>query len=174
MSEVLEQAVTAWWAGDKNRKEFAYFASLVQGKDTAVLADKCWLSVDAIESYRNTYRLYYRNIESEAHRKLWDVLNIGLWMLAAKHTKDYTDAELMEKLQEAHDRRYHYRQFAAVLSVGSKPEWTVRLQRVVKNIWKLYTDYKPEIPPQKRERFEQAAKQFFDAVQELAEEEVTG
>lgn len=171
MTDHFTEAVACHDGAQKNIKEFAYHAACVSGERTAELAKACGRSVDWVENQRRAYRLYYRNCESVLTRKLWDELNIEMFVTAAKHEKQYTEAELIDKLAEAWEHGYTVEQFRAVLSVGNKPEWTVRLQRVVKNVWKLYTDYKPEIPPAKRDKFEKAVNQFFDAVKELAEAE---
>ena len=171
MTDHYAEAVKSHKAGQVNAKEFAYHAAHVSGERTAELAQACGLSVDAVENYRRAYHLYYRNCESVTLRVCWDLLNVSMFITAAKHEKDYTDTELVEKLAEARERKYTVEQFRAVLSVGNKPEWAVRIERGISNLWKLYTDYKPELEPGLRSELEQAAKNFFDVLKKVAEAE---
>jgi hypothetical protein len=158
------RAVQAWKDMQSDGRQLAYYASLVDDGMTKRLADACGISVDKIESYRLAYRLYYANCESDTYRKLWEGLNISLWIVTARSK----NPKRMEYLQEAAERKYTVEQLRAVLVVDNKPEWTLRLQRIVKQVWKLLTDYKPEIETAKRERFEEAVKAFYKAVEELA------
>ena len=118
MSE-FESAVKAWQTSNKNLKEFARCCAMVDDKETARLARACNnLSVDTIENYRRAYRLYYAHIESDTYQKMWDEMNISMFVTAAKAQKDYQPAELTSKLAEAYECEYTVEQFRAVLAVG--------------------------------------------------------
>jgi hypothetical protein len=174
MMDYYASAVQTWNDTNKTFKEFASACALVEGHRTAALAADCRLSVDSIESYRNAYRLYYDlDIESDTSRKLWEQANISLWIAAAKRRNSIPLDALRDYLSDAVDNGATVEQFRVILDNHNrtKPEWAERLRKLVKTLFRLRTDYKTELPPTLRERFERAVQAFETELQAIAESE---
>ena len=105
--------------------------------------------------------------------EMWKRANISMWIAAAKRHKHHDISTLTEYLQTAMENGMTVEQFRVELDSRSstRPDWVGRLKGLVKMLFKLRTDWKTEIPANKREEFENWLKGFEKWVKELAEEE---
>jgi hypothetical protein len=163
MNDHYIDAVRFWNEGEKSKKLFAYECAMVEGRHTLALAQDCRVSIDTIEAYRNAYKLFYAfDIESDTSRKLWDGANISLFVDAAKRRNSIHDSALFDYLSDAVTNGATVEALRVVLDNHNrtKPEWTTRLAKLIKTLFKLRTDYKSELPESLRERFENAVHVF--------------
>lgn len=176
MTDFYLEAVRAWQGSNRNLWHFAECAAQVSNHQTAALAADCRLSIDTVENYRNAYKLFYRmtvNFEESDIYRMREQTNISLWVAAAKRGKAHDITTLKDYIQIAASEGMTVEQLRVELDSRSatKPEWTKRLQGLVKMLFKLRTDWKTEIPGDKRDEFENWLLGFEKWVKELAEEE---
>jgi thymidylate synthase ThyX len=174
MSDYYAEAVRTWQGANRDLKHFAECCALVDGHQTAALATDCRLSVDSIEAYRNAYSLYYSfDVEASETVRMWEQGNISLWLAAAKRRNSIEPDALKDYLSDAVENGATVEAFRVALDNHNrtKPEWTERLRKLVKTLFKLRTDYKSiDMPPAIRERFERAVQVFEMELQAIAEE----
>lgn len=169
------EAVRLWREGDQARKLFARECAMVSGRRTQALADDCRVSVDTIENHRNAYRLAYAlDLETSDTNRIWEGVGIALWIAAAKKRETIPDETLRGYLSDALANGTTIEAFRLLLENHNrtKPEWSSRLKRIVRQLFKLRTDFKNEFPAAARERFENAVQAFEREMQEIAQMEV--
>lgn len=177
MTDHYLDAVRFWQDGEKSRKLFAYECAMVDGLQTLALAQDCRVSVDTIEAHRNAWKLFYAlDIESDTSRKLWDGLNISIWIAAARKVNSLPLDVLRDYLLDALDSGCTVEAFRVMLDnhTRTKPEWTTRLAKVAKLLHKMREDYKSEIPLPLRNMFEIALLDFentLNAMNQIAQAE---
>ena len=168
------EAVRLWGEGEKSRRLFAYECAMVEGKHTSALAADCRLSVATIGDYRNAYILAYAlDLELSETSQMWNGLNISLWVAAARKRSSIPDEALRGYLNDAMVTGCTVESFRVILDNHNrtKPEWVTRLTRMVKSLGKLITDWKPEMSPELRARFDKATAWYAKELQEIAEAE---
>ena len=129
-----------------------------------------------MENYRNAYRLYYElavTTENPIISEVWERANISLWIAAAKRRKNHDLSTIAEYLQTATDNGMTVEQLRVELDSrsASRPDWVGRLRGLIKTLFKLRTDWKTEIPADKKEQFENWLEGFERWVKELAEDD---
>ena len=176
MTDYYFEAVRSWQSGNKTYWHFAECAAQVDDRRTAALAADCGVSVDTVEVYRRAYKLFYEmtvNFETSDIYRMREHSNISLWIAAAKRRSHHDLKTLKDYLQMATDEKMTVEQLRVELDSRSavKPEWTKRLQGLIKTLFKLRTDWKTEIPATKRDEFENWLLGFERWVKALAEED---
>lgn len=176
MQSHFQQAVEIWQRGEKSRREFAFHAAQVDGRETAALAERCGrISVATVEDYRRAYRLYRlleTQIEEDGVGTLWRRLNISVWIALARAAGRY---------ELAAEKSYDYIQRADGLTVDAfrallandldeRPEWARALQQVARRLGRIGTAYIPDMPPEKQCFFQSAASEFEGAIMTLVAE----
>ena len=173
MTDYHREAVETWQQANRNLKHFAACCAMVSGKKTAALAADCGLSPDSIELYRNVYSLYYRNMESEPVRKLWETAPMHIWRAAVKMQKTYnlTDEEAIEYIHTGKDMTRESFSAHVDNKENKLPQWVRRFKRLGRTISRMLGDWMTEIPAGKREQFQQAADNFAQELQKIMENE---
>ena len=169
MTDYYRDAVLTWQQANKNLKNFSACCAMVDGKQTAALASDCGLTPDSIEQYRNVYSLYYRNMESEPVRKLWELAPMHIWRVAVKLQSRYdlTDEQVIEYIETGKDMTRQSFMAHIECKESTEPQWIRRFRSIGKTLSKMLGDWMTEIPAPKRERFQHAADEFAKALQEI-------
>lgn len=160
-----------WQAANRDLKLFAECCYHVSGRETAALAADCGLSVDAIEGYRLAYALKIELDGIRAGSEVWEKSNISLWVKAARMRRSLgMDLEkIAEYLEVAANEQMTREQFAAHVDEKENriPRWARRLNTIWKSLQKMNDDYKSEMPPPIRERYERAVKAFAEELEAI-------
>jgi len=168
------EAVRTWQQNDKNLKKFSYLCAMVDGRETASLAEDCGVSVDTIEQYRNAWRLYYMmgGEESDPARKLWESASIMLWKKAAQFwgRLDLSIETITDYLETGNEHNMTREQFSAHIDEkeNDTPKWIRRLQHAIKFLRPSRNDYKSEMPPHVQKRYDEAVEVFVNELQQIA------
>jgi len=170
------EAVRAWRQANKDLKHFAECCWHVDESDTKAVADDCKCSHDTVTNYRNAYGLYldFGGDGYEPARNIWEEANIALWVKAAR---------LRSSLELSNWKTWEYLQTAALegmtreqlgAHVGEKendtPHWLRRLRSVIRMLMPARADWKTELPPEKRARYEKAVAEFTAELKAIAED----
>lgn len=179
-NEYYLEAVRTWDEINKKGKHFAECCWHVSNRMTKALAEDCGCSVDTIENYRNAYALYQQMTSERIGSLLWDSASVQLWVKAAqlKNRLGLSVERTLEYLQTAAENNMTRDSFAAHVDEkeNNTPKWIRRLRQAIKTLSPSKYDYKSEMPPVARERYEKAVTWFvaeLDAIAKENEEVIT-
>ena len=174
MTDYYLEAVQTWQQANRDLKHFSACCAMVKGRQTSALAADCGLSPDSIELYRNTYSLYYRNIESEPVRKLWELAPMHIWRAAVKIQNRYalSDSETLEYISEGKEMTRESFSTHVENKENKEPQWIRRFRSISKKLSSMLGDWMTEIPAGKRERFQIAAENFAKELQNIIVEDI--
>jgi hypothetical protein len=173
-TEYYLEAVRAWQQANKNLKHFARCCYHVSNRETQALAADCGCSVDTIEKYRMAYSLYTELETSAQGGFLWDSANISLWVKAAqlRQRLDIPLDTVHEYLETAIDHNMTRESFAAHVDgkENKTPIWIRRLRNAIKVLSPSKQDFKSEMRPDLRERYDTAVERFSSELQAIIRE----
>jgi len=174
------EAVRAWQNANRNLKLFAKCCAQVNDRQTKALAADCKVKEDTIENYRLAYWLY-TEIQGMAHEnasepdRIWEEANISLWVKAARlrTSLKLPLAKAWDYLKTAADEGMTREQLGAHVDEkeNDTPHWLRRLRSVIRMLMPARDDWKTELPPEKRERYERAVEQFTAELKAIAEDD---
>ncbi len=163
---------------DRDYKRFAFCCAQVSGHRTAALAADCKMSTSTIEKYRNAYALKVRfGIDRKAERvtKLWNAAPMSLWRKAAEleSSLGLSLDTIWDYLVTASLHNMTRESFAAHVDEkeNDTPKWLRRLRSIVSRLAPSRDDYKSEMPPEIRTRYDLAVAVFVAELQAIAEYE---
>lgn len=169
MSDYYFEAVRTWQQANRNLKHFAECCANVSGRETAALAADCGLSPDSIEQYRSVYSLYYRNIESEPVRKLWESAPMHIWRAAVKLQARYnlTDDQTVDYIDTG--REMTRESFSAHVDERENklPKWIRVIRDIARSLRR--DDWMTEIPHSLRDEYVEKRDALASVLERIAE-----
>jgi len=176
-NEYYIAAVESWQKANRSLKDFALHCYHVSDRQTLALAQDCGCSYETVNNYRNAYTLFVEleGLTLYPVTETWEQAHISLWVKAAQLRKSLNLSihKTWDYLQTATLANMTRESFAAHVDEkeNDTPKWIRRLQSIISRIAPSKDDWKTEMSPAARDRYDRAVAAFVHELEEIAKVE---